>query len=265
MSRELGSRNDELGSILGMAKLTLPSDPEKALRMVEDIQEELLDGANHETQRDLFRLLYEAHKKLGHAETALEMHESFALHDDSLQAEKARFAVLRAAYEKDVERQLQAVQWEGEQARNRQEVKQLKTLLGLALGFVVVIGLFIAAMVRMRRLHRSRKMELMGQIEALHRSSGQTVILETPALELNRARLDQMLGRPLNDTDWNVLNILLEDPAITNRNLAEQAHLSIDGVGSSLRRMYGYFNIRETKYKKMALLHAAMKASTDLE
>ena len=126
----------------------------------------------------------------------------------------------------------------------------------------MVISLFIAAMVRMRRLHRSRKMELMGQIEALHRSSGQTVILETPALELDRKRLDRMLDRPLNDTDWNVLNILLQDPTITNRSLAEQAHLSIDGVGSSLRRMYGYFDIRETKYKKMALLHAAMKAST---
>ena len=75
--------------------------------------------------------------------------------------------------------------------------------------------------------------------------------------------MDRTLGRPLNDTDWNVLNILLGDPAITNRGIAEQAHLSVDGVGSSLRRMYVYFDIRETKYKKMALLHAAMKASTE--
>ena len=262
MSRELGSRHDELGCILGMAELTLHSDPQQALRMVEDIQDELLDGANHETQCDLYRLLYEANKQLGHAEIALEMHEFYALHDDSLQTEKARFAVLRAAYEKDVERQLEAVQWEGQQARNRQEVKQLKTLLALVLGFVVIIGLFITAMVRMRRLHRSRRAELMGQIDALHQSSGQTVILETPTLELDRDRLDRTLDRPLNDTDWNVLNILLSDPAITNRGIAEQAHLSVDGVGSSLRRMYVYFDIRETKYKKMALLHAAMKAST---
>ena len=98
MSRELGSRSDELGCILGMAQLTL--DPKQSLKMVEDIQDELLDGANHETQRDLYRLLYEAHKQLGHAETALEMHESYALHDDSLQAEKARFTVLRAPMRK---------------------------------------------------------------------------------------------------------------------------------------------------------------------
>ena len=82
-----------------------------------------------------------------------------------------------------------------------------------------------------------------------------------PALELDRDRLDRNLDRPLNDTDWNVLNILLEDPAITNRGIAEKAHLSVDGIGSSLRRMYQSFDIKETKYKKMALLHAAMKVS----
>ena len=49
---------------------------------------------------------------------------------------------------------------------------------------------------------------------------------------------------------------------MTNRSIAEKAHLSIDGIGSSLRRMYGYFEIKETKYKKMALLHAAMKVSS---
>ena len=48
MSRELGSRSEELGCILRMAELTLPSDPQQALDMVEDIQEELLEGANHE-------------------------------------------------------------------------------------------------------------------------------------------------------------------------------------------------------------------------
>ena len=45
------------------------------------------------------------------------------------------------------------------------------------------------------------------------------------------------------------------------RNVAEKANLSIDGVGSSLRRMYEYFAIRETKYKKIALLHKVIKIS----
>ena len=259
--RDLGARGDELSCMLGMAELTLPSDPAKALRVASDNQMELLEQTGYEIKSQLYSVMYQAHKALGHDALALQMHESFVLYDDSLQSEKHRLAVIRAAYEKDVEHQLRAVQWEGEQEQSRQEVQQLKTVLALVLGFVAVIGLLVAYIVSVKRRHRVRREELMNQIEDLHQKSGKTLILETPSLELDRTRLDEVLGRNLNDTDWNVLKILLEDPAMTNRNIAERVHLSVDGIGSSLRRMYLYFDVKETKYKKMALLHAAMKAS----
>ena len=44
-----------------------------------------------------------------------------------------------------------------------------------------------------------------------------------------------------------ILNILIKEPTVMNKHI-EKANLSIDGVGS--RRMYGYFEIKETKYKK---------------
>ena len=84
---------------------------------------------------------------------------------------------------------------------------------------------------------------------------------EFSGLVLDFDLLNQSLGRTLNETDCKVLNILLENPSITNRDISEIAHLSVDGIGSSLRRMYGYFEVQETKYKKMALLHSAMKIS----
>jgi len=65
----------------------------------------------------------------------------------------------------------------------------------------------------------------------------------------------------LNETDWKVLNILLDDPAIANKNLAEKAFLSVAGVGSSLRRMYVSFDIGESKYMKITLLLEAVKLS----
>jgi len=260
--RDLGARGDELSARLSMAELTLSADPAEALRMANEHRQELLALPGHEAKSQLYKLLYQAHKALGDEAMALRMHESFVLYDDSLQTEKQRLAVIRAAYEKEVEHELEAVKWEGEQERNRQEVEQLRTVLALMLGFVVVIGLLIAYIVNLRRGHARRRAQLMSEIEELHRTGGHTLILETPVLELDRNRLDQALGKALNDTDWNVLNILLDDPAMTNRSIAEKAHLSVDGIGSSLRRMYGYFNIKETKYKKMALLHAAMKVSS---
>ena len=42
---------------------------------------------------------------------------------------------------------------------------------------------------------------------------------------------------------------------VLNRKIAEKSSISIDGIGSSLRRMYVYFEINETKYKKVALIH----------
>jgi hypothetical protein len=39
--------------------------------------------------------------------------------------------------------------------------------------------------------------------------------------------------------------------------------LSIEGVGSSLRRMYVYFNIKESKYKKISLLLDAVRLSNN--
>jgi hypothetical protein len=37
--------------------------------------------------------------------------------------------------------------------------------------------------------------------------------------------------------------------------------MSVDGIGSSLRRMYDYFDIKESKYKKISLILDAIKKS----
>jgi len=69
-------------------------------------------------------------------------------------------------------------------------------------------------------------------------------------------------NRKLNNTDWNVLTILLADPVISNKNIATKAFMSFDGISSSLKRMYEYFNLSESKYKKIALLLDAVKRSS---
>ena len=76
-------------------------------------------------------------------------------------------------------------------------------------------------------------------------------------------KLDNYLKRELNETDWNVLLILLDNPMVLNKEIAEKSNMSIDGIGSSLRRMYDYFGINETKYKKVALIHKAANISEE--
>ena len=81
------------------------------------------------------------------------------------------------------------------------------------------------------------------------------------SFRLNRTSIESHIDKKLNETDWKVLNILLDDPVITNKEIAEKAFMSIDGIGSSLRRMYEYFEIKESKYKKISLLLEAIKTS----
>jgi len=58
-----------------------------------------------------------------------------------------------------------------------------------------------------------------------------------------------------------VLNIILSNPMITNKKISEEIHMSLEGISSSLRRMYQYFDIEDTKYKKVSLIHKVIKIS----
>jgi ATP/maltotriose-dependent transcriptional regulator MalT len=93
------------------------------------------------------------------------------------------------------------------------------------------------------------------------KNSSNQVVAATTVFELVREKIEHSIKRKLNETDWKVLNVLLVEPVMTNKEIAQKVFLSVDGVGSSLRRMYEYFNIKESKYKKVSLLLETIKRS----
>ena len=105
---------------------------------------------------------------------------------------------------------------------------------------------------------------LLDEIKLLKRTNI-TSISNSNEFELSKAKIDNYLIRGLNEKDWNILLVLLENPVSMNTEIAEKVFLSLDGVGSSLKRMYDYFEIEETKYKKIALLRKAIKISNSIE
>ena len=104
---------------------------------------------------------------------------------------------------------------------------------------------------------------LLDEIERLKSVETSSILFTGNSFQLNRTSIERHIDKKLNETDWKVLNILLDDPVITNKEIAEKACMSVDGIGSSLRRMYEYFEIKETKYKKISLLLEAIKTSND--
>ena len=104
---------------------------------------------------------------------------------------------------------------------------------------------------------------MLEEIKNLKLNTSKELFVDSNKFEFSRKKLETKLDKNLNETDWKVLQILLDDPASTNKEIAEKAFMSIDGIGSSLRRMYEYFEIKESKYKKISLLLEAIKISNN--
>ena len=233
--------------------------PEMALLLLNLIENEIQGQGDFELLEEFYDIRYAAFKALNNADKALAEHEKLQLYHDSVQAQTNSFAIARAAYEKDKEHQVRMVEMSAQLQRDRQSLSQLRTVLGLIVGFGIVVAMLVVFILRLRATQEKKRQQLLDEIQFLKSSERNMAI---PTFEsLNRDRIENSLGRSLNETDWNVLNLLLDAPTITNAKLADRACLSVDGIGSSLRRMYGYFDITETKYKKIALLHAAITIS----
>ena len=237
--------------------------PETALLLLDRIENEVQGQGDFELLEEFHDIRYAAFKALNNAEKALSEHEKLQLYHDSVQTQANTFAVARAAYEKEREYHVRMVQMNAKIQRDRQSLSQLRTVLGLIVGFGAVLAMLVVFILKMRATQEKKRQQLLDDIQFLKSSDRNMAI---PTVEsLHRKSIENSIGRSLNETGWNVLNLLLDVPTITNAKLADKACLSVDGIGSSLRRMYGYFNITETKYKKIALLHAAITISKEGE
>ena len=237
--------------------------PEMALQLLDRIDNEIQGQGDFELLEEFHDIRYAAFKALNRTAKALSEHEKLQLYHDSVQAQTNSFAIARAAYEKDKEHQIRMVEMNAQLQRDRQSLSQLRTVLGLVVGFGAVLAMLVVVILKMRATQEKKRQQLLDEIQNLTSAERNMPIATFESLK--RDRIENSIGRPLNETDWNVLNLLLDAPTITNAKLADKACLSVDGIGSSLRRMYGYFDITETKYKKIALLHAAITISKEGE
>ncbi|MEL7534849.1 MAG: AsnC family protein, partial [Bacteroidota bacterium] len=169
--------------------------------------------------------------------------------------------VLREAIKGEFELALLQNQKANEAAQSQLIQKQQKekyTLIVIALVLIALVLLYA----RTRNLaHRKEQAGLLDEIERLKNLGKSSALMQSKGFQLDRGKVESAIDRPLNETDWKVLNLLLDDPVISNKEIAQQAFMSVDGIGSSLRRMYSAFEIKESRYKKISLLIEAIKIS----
>ena len=209
---------------------------------------------------DAYKLLYECYKRNNRIPLALAMHEKYIQYYDSVLLTENKLAMVREVLTNQHNKELFNTQLENQNENNQLKIKQTH-LIYLALIIVIFIIITIIFLARYRiNKHQKQRLMLIEKIEKLKEDSSSSLpIIKT--VELNRTRIERNINRKLNETDWSVLNILLENPVISNKGLAIQANLSIEGISSSLRRMYVEFDINGSKYMKIALILEVVKRS----
>lgn len=248
-------------SLLTIAHLTFEKDVNEATRQAEDILARLPAVTSNQTKKDIYELLYKCYKAQNKMSLSLKMFELQTLYSDSIQIEKSNFAVVREVVKNDFEVKLHENELENEKEQAELKLKQLKTNFSIITAAVLLIsGILLYFRLNMIR-NRKKRDALLQELESLKNTEKPNLLVTPNKFELDREKIQVSIGRKLNETDWTVLTIMLDDPVIPNKEIAEKAFMSVDGIGSSLRRMYDYFEIKETKYKKISLIMDAIKLS----
>ncbi len=208
--------------------------------------------------------LYKTYKELGDYKASLKMHETYLLMKDSLDAIDLRKKTLEQEFEYLFEKQAIEDKVNLESQKEIASVKRKNeryTLISLFCLIIIGIGLFLKN--RSSRIKLERQ-QLLQEIKLL---KAEAVLKTTPSLaftneNLNKEKIDLTIEKVLNPSDWNILNSICENPTFTNAAIAEKVSLSVQGVSSSLKKMYQLFNLKKEKEnQKMALAAKVIKIS----
>jgi ATP/maltotriose-dependent transcriptional regulator MalT len=218
---------------------------------------------SNEIKADLYKLLYLCYKGNNQPGKALSMIEKHTVYKDSFQLEKNKILIVKETIKSEYENKLQE-----SKAINEKESAIVKLTYTYRIYFVVsitiVLVILFVYLLRMKNLKTRKELDsLLLEINTLKRKEKLNLLVDSRNFELNQEKIQKSIGRKLNKTDWGVLNVLLDNPEVSNKEISEKVFLSIDGIGSSLRRMYVFFAIKETKYKKVLLIKKAIEISKD--
>jgi tetratricopeptide (TPR) repeat protein len=260
---EIGNNDRIISSKLLKANLILYSDSKQAYRIAEELKEPILNQNKKSNKASLYQLLYKCYKKQEKYLLALEMNEQYLLYADSVLVEKNKNTIVRNVLQAEYNAKLFENRLEAEKKEAQLKLKQLRLVYFLILiGAIMILILFFYYRFRIKKNQAKRNL-LLDEIVKLKNTTNKDLMVVSNKFALVREKIEHSINRKLNETDWKVLNLLLEDPVITNKEIAEKIFLSVDGISSSLRRMYEYFDIKESKYKKISLLLEGIKLSNN--
>ena len=243
--------------------LLLDTKPAQAKNLSEKSLQLIKPETSNQIKADLYKLLYECYKKSNQTNRALSMIEKHTIFRDSFQLEKNKILIIKETIKSQYEQKLQQ-----NKSINEKENAIVKLTYTYRIYFVISITTLLVILFvyifRTKSVKTRKELDaLLLKINALKRKEKLNLLVDASNFELNKEKIQASINRKLNKTDWSVLNVLLNNPEASNKEISEKVFLSIDGIGSSLRRMYQFFELKETKYKKVLLIKRAIEISKD--
>lgn len=257
LTKEINNESKIIEALILKSYFTLESNPTEAKKQAEEIVKLIKKETSNEIKANVYNLLYTCYKKSKQTRLALSMYEKYNVYKDSVQLEKNKLLIIKETFRNDYENRLKNKNIINEKEKAIVRVKyeyKIYSMIALTI-FIFILFVFI---LRIRNITNRKKLDfLLAEINLLKQQSN--VLIDTKKFKLNRKKIEVIINKKLNETDWSILNILLKNPEATNKEISEKAFRSIDGVGSALRRMYVYFDVKETNYKKVSLIKKAIE------
>jgi len=254
---ELNNNSNIIQNLLLKFNIIYNSNPLIALKGAENILKLINNQTSNETKAELYELLYKCYKHNNQTDLALSMIEEKSKCIDSIQLENNRIFIIKQTIKDNYQDQLDK--------KNKENyiIKNTYTNV-IFMSIVLMLIIFTLLIIKHRRKNLANKKSLenlLSEIDKLKRKEKLNLIINSENYCLDKNKIELYIDKKLNKTDWEVLNILLKNPEISNKAISDLVFLSIDGIGSSLRRMYVYFDITETNYKKVVLIKKAIEIS----
>lgn len=260
---KLNNNSNIIQSLILKSNITYNSNPSKALIEAENILKLITKQTSNEIKVELYELLYNCYKYNNQTDLALLMIEKKSKFNDNIQLEKNRIFIIKQTIKNNYQDQIDINNAIRDKEKDVLENKYKYKIYLIVLLMLILVSISIIIF-RKRNLSNIMSLKtLLSEIDNLKRKEKLNLIIESKNYSLNKNKIESYINKKLNKTDWVVLNILLENPQISNKELSNEAFLSIDGIGSSLRRMYVYFDITETNYKKVLLIKKAIEISNN--
>lgn len=260
LTEDLGVQRDIIEAKTTFVQIDYSKNKDQSISEMEKILKDLPINSTFNLKKDIYDFLYIGYKYQKKWNLSLQMYELYSAYNDSIQERINSFEIARETIRNEYEAKLFENKLQAEKDIIKTEVIQLKRIYLTITFSLLIILTIIYYNYSQNKKNKKRREELLNEIKFLKENNVASMI-DSTKLKLSKDKVDNHLNRVLNETDWNVLMILLDNPVATNKEIADKACLSIDGIGSSLRRMYEYFEIKETNYKKVSLIHTAIKIS----